>query len=78
LKLEQNICGNVGWAKRVQKARKAAEKAGLKIIIDPRHSMAGAALIAAGMEADAVAELTYLAGLSAGQVQILEGATNAD
>jgi hypothetical protein len=78
LKLEQNICGNVAWAKRVQKARKAAEKAGLKIIIDPRHSMAGAALIAAGMEADEVAGLTYLAGLTAGQVQILEGANNAD
>ena len=47
-KLEAAICGNGDWAKRVQKARHAAKKAGIKVIICPRISIAGAALIAGG------------------------------
>ena len=42
-------------------------------MIDPRHSQAGAALIAAGMTYDKAAELTYLAGLTADQRRIVEG-----
>lgn len=71
--LEQAICGNAAWAKRVQDARARAADAGLKIIIDPRHTMAGAALIAGGMSEDMAAELTYLAGLSPDQRKIVEG-----
>jgi cobaltochelatase CobS len=71
--LEQAISGNVDWAKRVQAARARAQASGTKIVIDPRHSQAGAALIAAGMSFDETAELTYLAGLSADQKRIVEG-----
>jgi cobaltochelatase CobS len=71
--LEQSISGNVQWAKRVQAARARAQHAGVKIVIDPRHSQAGAALIAAGFNFDETAELTYLAGLSADQIKIVEG-----
>lgn len=72
-KLEQAICGNPEFAKRVQAARERAQAAGVKIVIDPRHSMAGAALIAAGFSADEAAEMTYLAGLSSDQRRIVEG-----
>jgi cobaltochelatase CobS len=71
--LEQSISGHVAWAKRVQAARARAQHSGVKIVIDPRHSQAGAALIAAGFSSDETAELTYLAGLSADQIKIVEG-----
>ena len=73
-KLEQQICGNVQWAKRVQKARRAAKKAGIKVIICPRISIGGAALINAGMDEDKAAKLTYLANLTPEQRQIIEAA----
>lgn len=69
---EQQIAGNAGWAKRVQQARARAQAAGLKVVIDPRHSMAGAALIANGVSEKQAAELTYLARLTADQRRIVE------
>jgi len=71
--LEQQICQNADWAKRVQGARARAQAAGVKIVIDPRHSMAGAAGIAAGFTPDEVAADTYLAGLTPEQIKIVEG-----
>lgn len=71
--LETAIAGNPSWSSRVQKARAKAQAAGLKIIIDPRHSQAGAALIAAGFTAEQAAEMTYLAGLSAEQRRMVGG-----
>lgn len=72
--LETAICGNPDWSRRVQRARAAARKAGLKVIISPRASVHGAALIRAGLDADAAARMTYLAGLSDAQVAQIEGA----
>ena len=71
--LEQAICGNAAFAKLVQKARAKARAAGLKVLIDPRASMAGAALIAAGMTDREAAECTYLANLTAEQTKMVEG-----
>lgn len=71
-KLEREMCGNAEWARRVQKARAKAKNAGLKVIIDPRMSQAGAALIASGMTMDETAELTYLADLSQDQRAMIE------
>jgi MoxR-like ATPase len=71
--LERAICGNPDWAARVQAARQRARDAGVKHVIDPRHSMAGAALIAAGFSADDAARMTYLAGLAPAQAAIVEG-----
>jgi cobaltochelatase CobS len=71
--LEINISGNPDWAKRVQAARVRKDAAGLKHLIDPRHTMAGAALIAQGFTHDETAQLTYLAGLSAEQIKLVEG-----
>jgi cobaltochelatase CobS len=72
--LEVAISGNEGFARRVIAARERARAAGLKVIIDPRASQAGAALIANGMSDDDAARLTYLANLSAEQAAIVEGA----
>jgi cobaltochelatase CobS len=60
---EVSISSNPDWAKRVQKARHAAQAAGLKVIIDPRHTIAGAALISNGFTPDEAANLTYLANI---------------
>lgn len=73
-KLERAMSGNLDWTKQVQRARKLARAAGMKVCITPRASLAGAALIAAGMDQDKVAGMTYLAGLTKDQASQLEGA----
>jgi hypothetical protein len=62
--MERQICGNEAWAKRVQRARAKARAAGIKVLIDPRTSIAGAALIAGGYSEQQAAEDTYLANLT--------------
>lgn len=71
-KLETLISGNEAWSKRVQRARANAKRNGLKVMITPRASQAGAKLIAAGMTPDEAAGLTYLAGLTPDQRAMLE------
>lgn len=71
--IEKAIAANDQWATRVMAARDRAQAAGVKHLIDPRHSQAGAALIAAGMSEDMAAELTYLAGLQDAQRRTVEG-----
>lgn len=71
--IEKAISANDAWVARVTKARERAAAAGIKHMIDPRHSQAGAALIAAGMSSDEVAEITYLAGLQDAQRRTVEG-----
>lgn len=70
--LEIAISGDAAFAARVQRARQAARLAGLKVLITPRASMAGAALIAAGMTSDEAAECTYLANLTPEQRAMVE------
>jgi cobaltochelatase CobS len=71
--IEKAIAGNDAWASRVMTARARAASAGIKHAIDPRHTQAGAALIAAGMSMDEAADLTYLAGLPDAQRRTVEG-----
>ncbi len=71
--LETAISGNADFARRVQAARERASAAGLKVLITPRSSIAGAALIAAGLTHDEAAAMTYLANLSNDQKKIIEG-----
>jgi hypothetical protein len=70
---ELAISGNEEWARRVQGARMRAQSAGLKVMIDTRITIAGAALIASGMTADEAAEATYLANLKPEQRKMVEG-----
>ena len=73
-KLERAICGDAQWANVVQSARKAADAAGLQVIIDPRHSIAGAALLASGMGVEEVKRITFLSGLSDDQAAVIKPA----
>lgn len=61
------------WVRRVQAARERARVLQLKILIDPRHSLTGAAAVAAGKHPDEVAARTYLAGLKPDVVKQIEG-----
>lgn len=70
-KLEIAMSGNPAWAARVQKARALAVSHGLKVIIDPRMTQAGAGLIAQGFTDDEAAEMTYLADLNPDQRKML-------
>jgi cobaltochelatase CobS len=67
--LETAMADMPTWSARVQRARQRAKEAGLKVLITPRASVAGAKLIRAGFTADAAAEMTYLADLSPAQRQ---------
>jgi hypothetical protein len=69
---EVSIAGNEMWAQRVQGARARAQAAGLKVMIDVRVTLAGAALIAAGLSEQEAAEATYLANVTADQRRMIE------
>jgi cobaltochelatase CobS len=71
--METAVSGDPEWSRRVQRARAAASKAGLKILITPRASIHGAALIRAGMTPDRAARMTYLSGLTDAQITQVEG-----
>ena len=71
--LERSISGNEAWAARVQRARANAAAKGLKVLITPRASQAGAKLQSVGFTADEAAELTYLADLSPEQRRAIGG-----
>lgn len=72
--LEKALAGQFpAWAQRVQRAREKARAAGLKVLIDPRCTQAGAALLAAGFEPDEAASVTYLANLTPEQRRMIEG-----
>lgn len=62
--LERAMAANDAWVDRVQAARAAAKRVGLKVLITPRASIAGAIAIAAGDTPEQAAEATYLRGLS--------------
>jgi cobaltochelatase CobS len=61
---ETTISGNPAWAARVQRARANGKKHGIKVLIDTRITLAGAAHIRNGFTPDEAAELTYLADLT--------------
>ena len=69
---EMSIAGNEGWAQRVQAARAKAQSAGLKVMIDVRMTLAGAALIASGLSEQEAAEATYLANVTTDQRRMIE------
>ncbi len=69
---EVSIAGNESWAQRVQGARARAQTAGLKVMIDVRMTLAGAALIASGLSEQEAAEATYLANITPQQRRMIE------
>lgn len=69
---EMSIAGNETWACRVQAARAKAQEAGLKVMIDVRMTLAGAALIACGLSEQEPAEATYLANVTSDRRRMIE------
>lgn len=70
--LETAISGNPSWAAHIMKARAKALAKGIKVLITPRHTQAGAALIANGFTEKEAAELTYLADMTNDQRKMME------
>jgi hypothetical protein len=71
--LERDMVGPSGkdWAVFVQSVRKAVVKEGIKVLITPRHTLQGAALLAAGIDRKDVMAMTVFAGLDTDTVKRL-------
>ena len=69
--LETALTSNPDWARRVQSARAKARAAGLKVLITPQSTIAGALLIDAGYTPDQAADMTYLADLTPAQRKLV-------
>lgn len=74
--LERDLVGKDGreWAEFVQAIRKAVRTEGLKILITPRHTMQGAALLKSGFKKNEVEQMTVFAGLDDSTVRKLTAA----
>lgn len=57
----------IGWHNTVLDARRKAAAQGLKIIISPRATFSGIALLKAGFDIDETVQMTFASGLSAEQ-----------
>lgn len=65
--LESEIVENDQWLERIRGARSKARIVGLKVMIDTRVALAGAALIKGGYSEEEAASMTYLANLKPDQ-----------
>lgn len=73
--LEQSIASGLGgldWCKIVQEVRRNARAQGLQIVISPRATYAGIALLSAGFEQREVIDMTFAAGLKPEQRKALD------
>ena len=63
--LERDMVGSEGrsWAEYVQSVRKAVVAEGIKVLITPRHTLQGAALLKAGIPQSDVERMTVYAGI---------------
>ena len=62
--LEMSFAGErKAWAKRVQSVRRAVSSLGLKVLVTPRHTLQGAALLQAGFPESEVERMTLFAGV---------------
>jgi len=67
--LELATCPNPEWAKRVQKVRAKVKAKGLKVMVTPRQSYQGAALLAQGLEQDVVESMVLKGSMTDEQWQ---------
>jgi len=65
--LEDALAGNKTWTSVVRKYRQKAEQKGLKVLITPRASILGAALLRAGIDMDSVKESVIKKGMTTDQ-----------
>lgn len=62
--LETATCGNAAWSKRVQGIRANVARKGIKVLVTPRASYYGAALLAAGIPQATVEAMTIKKGMT--------------
>jgi hypothetical protein len=72
--LERDMVGNHEWARFIQRVRQAVQKEGIKVLVTPRHTLQGVALLAAGLSRADVESYTVFAGLDADTVARLRRA----
>lgn len=72
--LEREMVGNHEWARFVQRIRDAVKREGIKVLVTPRHTLQGVALLAAGLKRDDVESYTVFAGLDTDTVTRLRRA----
>lgn len=65
--LEMATCPNAAWVTRVQGIRRNVARQGIKVIISPRASYFGAALLAAGLKQADVEQITLRKGMTEDQ-----------
>jgi dynein-related subfamily AAA family protein len=65
--LERATCSDEGWCEYVQTVRRRCKDKGMRVIISPRASYYGAALLQAGLERNVVAAMTLRKGMSLDQ-----------
>jgi len=65
---EMRIAPRADWTRHVQKARRAAERIGLRIIVSPHDSIYGGEALDAGLPWAKVEEMSFLAGVEAASV----------
>ncbi len=71
-KLETATCPNSEWVAMVQKHRATVKRLGIKVLITPRASYYGAALLAAGLPQTAVEMATIRKGMTTEQWEIVK------
>lgn len=63
-KLEKSLAGNDAWVGRVHKTRAKVRELGIKVLVTPRASILGAALLRAGLTEAKVVAMTLRRGMS--------------
>ena len=66
-KLERETAADAAWCGRVQSLRAKARSLGMKVIISPRATYDGCALLAAGLDRDTVETMTLRKGMTVDQ-----------
>lgn len=71
-KLELVTCPNIEWAKRVQAYRATVRRIGIKVLVTPRASYYGAALLEAGLSMEEVEAATVRKGMTDEQWEVVK------
>lgn len=72
--LERDMVGGHEWARFIQRVRGAVKAEGIKVLVTPRHTLQGVALLAAGLDRKTVEQYTVFAGLDSDTVARLRRA----
>lgn len=72
--LEREMVGNHEWSRFIQRMRAAVKTEGIKVLVTPRHTLQGVALLSAGLDRKTVESYTVFAGLDGDVVSRLRRA----